>query len=192
MATRLAEMLGKQCRRLILNIPPRHLKSILGSVAYPAWCLGHDPTARFICVSYAQELSEKHARDCREVMLSDWYQELLPDTCLVSLRPSLGLVLPLSHRMWPCGRVPGKRGSGAVVAQAAIRRGQRGAKLQPGNSRQTTSAPAAERRRQRPFTRLRSGHEARPILPFCGAWIAPSTRIRAPGRSMTPRLMRGT
>lgn len=63
-------------RRLILNVPPRSLKSICGSVAFAAWSLGKDPSARLMCVSYAQDLSDKHARDCRAVMSSSWYQDL--------------------------------------------------------------------------------------------------------------------
>src|SRR5271163_4046562 len=43
--------------RLIINLPPRHLKSIWASVAFPAWVLGHDPAAQIICVSYAQDLT---------------------------------------------------------------------------------------------------------------------------------------
>jgi hypothetical protein len=56
--------------RLILCVPPRSLKSHCASVALPAWWLGHDPTAQLLCVSYAQELTDKHARDCRSVMTS--------------------------------------------------------------------------------------------------------------------------
>jgi hypothetical protein len=40
-------------RRLIINLPPRHLNSLMASVAFPAWCLGHDPSAQILCVSYA-------------------------------------------------------------------------------------------------------------------------------------------
>src|SRR6185437_15327826 len=62
-------------RRLIITVPPRSLKSICASVAFPAWLLAMDPTAKIMCVSYAQDLSDKHARDCRTVMMSNWYQE---------------------------------------------------------------------------------------------------------------------
>jgi predicted phage terminase large subunit-like protein len=65
-------------RRLIINIPPRHLKSLCASIALPAWLLGHDPAAQIICVSYGQELSDKLARDCRTIMMSAWYQALFP------------------------------------------------------------------------------------------------------------------
>ena len=46
-----------EVRRLIVNVPPRSLKSITASVAFPAWVLGHDPTKRLLCVSYAEELA---------------------------------------------------------------------------------------------------------------------------------------
>jgi predicted phage terminase large subunit-like protein len=65
-------------RRLIVAVPPRYLKSILASVAFPAWCLGHDPASHIICASYGQDLADKLARDCRNVMLSAWYQRLFP------------------------------------------------------------------------------------------------------------------
>lgn len=68
--------------RLILCVPPRSLKSHCASVALPAWWLGHDPTAQLLCVSYAQELADKHARDCRSVMTSPWYDALFPRTRL--------------------------------------------------------------------------------------------------------------
>jgi predicted phage terminase large subunit-like protein len=61
-------------RRLIINVPPRSLKSLCASVALPAWLLGHNPATPIMCVSYAQDLSDKLARDCRSVMMSSWYQ----------------------------------------------------------------------------------------------------------------------
>lgn len=62
-------------RRLIINVPPRHLKSLCASIALPAWFLGHDPAAQILCISYAQDLAEKLARDCRSVMSSEWYRK---------------------------------------------------------------------------------------------------------------------
>jgi predicted phage terminase large subunit-like protein len=63
-------------RRLIINLPPRHLKSLLASIAFPAWCLGHDPSAQILCVSYAQDLADKLARDCRSIMMTSWYRRI--------------------------------------------------------------------------------------------------------------------
>ena len=77
-AAKLAAVREGHIRRLIVSLPPRHLKSHLASIAFPAWCLGHDPSAQIICVSYAQDLADKLSRDCRRILASDWYQRLFP------------------------------------------------------------------------------------------------------------------
>jgi predicted phage terminase large subunit-like protein len=77
-AGKLAGVRAGRIKRLIISVPPRHLKSHLASVAFPAWCLGHDPSAQILCVSYAQDLADKLSRDCRRVIASDWYQQLFP------------------------------------------------------------------------------------------------------------------
>ena len=64
--------------RLIINIPPRNLKSICASVAMPAFLLGHNPTKKVICVSYSDDLAAKFSNDCRAVMRTDWYQQTFP------------------------------------------------------------------------------------------------------------------
>jgi predicted phage terminase large subunit-like protein len=69
-------------KRLIVTVPPRHLKSIIFSVALPAFRLGRDPTARIICVSYSNALAVKHANDFRAVLGSSWYQRAFPGTRL--------------------------------------------------------------------------------------------------------------
>ena len=50
----------------------------MASIAFPAWCLGHDPSAQILCVSYAQDLADKLARDCRSIMMSPWYRQIFP------------------------------------------------------------------------------------------------------------------
>src|SRR6266446_6192206 len=77
-AAKLAAVRAGKIRRLIINLPPRHLKSLLASIAFPAWCLGHDPSAQILCVSYAQDLADKLARDCRSIMMSHWYRRIFP------------------------------------------------------------------------------------------------------------------
>ena len=69
-----------EIRRLIVNVPPRSLKSLTISVAYPAWRLGHDPALRVVVASYAHELARRHSLDTRAVMKSDWYRSLFPAT----------------------------------------------------------------------------------------------------------------
>jgi len=83
-AHQLARCLRREVKRLIITLPPRNLKSICASVAFPAWALGHDPSLRFICASYSNELTAKHARDCRAVMESAWYRRSFPGTRLKS------------------------------------------------------------------------------------------------------------
>ena len=77
-AAKLAAVRQGKTRRLIINLPPRHLKSLLASVAFPAWCLGRDPSAQLLCVSYAQDLADKLARDCRSIMTSQCYKRIFP------------------------------------------------------------------------------------------------------------------
>src|SRR5258706_10507039 len=67
LAAKLEEVRRGTCKRLIINIPPRHLKSHTASIAFPAWLLGHDPAKQILCVSYARDLSEKLARDSRNL-----------------------------------------------------------------------------------------------------------------------------
>jgi hypothetical protein len=75
-AAKLAAVREGKIRRLIINLPPRHLKSLMASIAFAAWCLGHDPSAQILCASYAQDLADKLARDCRSVMMSAWYRRI--------------------------------------------------------------------------------------------------------------------
>lgn len=82
----LQQCLAGKIRRLIITLPPRSLKSVSASVAYPAYVLGHDPTRRIICASYSSELADKHARDCRAVMQSEWYRRIFPFTHLSAER----------------------------------------------------------------------------------------------------------
>lgn len=64
--------------RLIINMPPRHLKSIMVSVAFPAFLLGHNPGLKVFGISYGSELSAKHAADFRALVQSLWYRRLFP------------------------------------------------------------------------------------------------------------------
>jgi predicted phage terminase large subunit-like protein len=73
-----------QLRRLIINIPPRSLKSVTVSVAWPAWLLGHDARSRIVCASYSGRLALKHSLDCRLAMQSPWYRAAFPHTLIAS------------------------------------------------------------------------------------------------------------
>src|SRR6516165_4002478 len=64
--------------RLIINLPPRYLKSITVSVAFAAYLLGLEPQRRIVAISYGDELSAKHASDFRSVVNSPWYGRAFP------------------------------------------------------------------------------------------------------------------
>ncbi len=69
-----------EIRRLIINMPPRSLKSIAASAAAPVFVLGHDPSRRIICVSYSGDLAKKHSNGFRAVLESPWYRSAFPST----------------------------------------------------------------------------------------------------------------
>src|SRR5690348_16171534 len=78
LASELADIANGKTRRLIINLPPRSLKSIAASVALVAWYLGHNPSAEVICASYGSDLAKKFAFDCRKIMTSAWYEAIFP------------------------------------------------------------------------------------------------------------------
>jgi predicted phage terminase large subunit-like protein len=92
----LTRVLNGEIKRLIITVPPRSLKSICTSVAFPAFVLGHDPTRRIICVSYAEGLARKHANDCRAIMRSALYNRLFPET-RISLAKDTELEFATTH-----------------------------------------------------------------------------------------------
>lgn len=63
-----------EINRLIINMPPRNLKSLTVSVAFPAYLLGLEPWHRIFAISYAGELSDKHASDFRSIVEATWYR----------------------------------------------------------------------------------------------------------------------
>lgn len=76
--------LGLQGRmpRLIINLPPRHLKSFIASVAWPAFILGIDPSAKIICISYSDDLAKALSRDFKRIVESEWYRRVFPNVRL--------------------------------------------------------------------------------------------------------------
>ncbi len=102
----------EQCRRgqitrLIITVPPRHLKSLCVSVAYPAFLLGHDPTRRIIAASYSSELSENLNQLFRVVMQSREYRQSEEDSLYgrtLSLRELRPWHKPLQEHSLPALR----------------------------------------------------------------------------------------
>jgi predicted phage terminase large subunit-like protein len=78
LAYHLEEVAAGRCRRLLITLPPRSLKSLYASIAFPAWLLGRDPHRRIVCVSYAADLAVAHANSFRSLVNAPWYRALFP------------------------------------------------------------------------------------------------------------------
>lgn len=71
---------------LLLNFPPRHMKSIMVGVGWPAWTWQGSrkdgpymgPQVRFLAASYAQTLSVRDSVKCRRLIESEWYRQQFP------------------------------------------------------------------------------------------------------------------
>jgi predicted phage terminase large subunit-like protein len=63
-----------QITDLVVNIPPRNAKSLLGSVLLPTWAWTQWPWLKWLFVSYAANLSTKHSLDRRRIIESPWYE----------------------------------------------------------------------------------------------------------------------
>jgi len=64
--------------RLLINVPPRHMKTITVSVMWPAWWWTFAPQTRFLTASYGANLAERDAVRSRDLLRSRWYRERWP------------------------------------------------------------------------------------------------------------------
>jgi phage terminase large subunit-like protein len=62
-------------RRLIINVPPGHMKSLITSVFWPAWMWLREPGTRILCASYGLDLAIRDATKTKDLVLDDWYRE---------------------------------------------------------------------------------------------------------------------
>ena len=68
-----------ECKRLIINMPPRHTKSEFASYLLPAWFLGKYPHKKVIQTSHTAELAVGFGRKVRNLVDSEVYKEIFPD-----------------------------------------------------------------------------------------------------------------
>lgn len=68
--------------RLLINQPPRSMKSFITSVAFPAWLLGRNPAMRIIVVSYSQDLAGDLHRQFRMIVDAPWYRRAFPELAI--------------------------------------------------------------------------------------------------------------
>lgn len=69
-------------RRLVINLPPGFMKSMLVSIMFVAWRLGVDPSWKVVCISYGDDLAHKHSAATRMLMQSPIYRAIFPQTVL--------------------------------------------------------------------------------------------------------------
>jgi predicted phage terminase large subunit-like protein len=79
LARALEKVATGEIKRLLIAIPPRHGKSMLASVAFPAWMLGRHPNHKIICATYGDVLTKDFSTRFRDIMLSPAYQGLFPE-----------------------------------------------------------------------------------------------------------------
>lgn len=70
------------CKRLIINMPPRHTKSEFASYLLPAWFLGKFPHKKVIQTSHTAELAVGFGRKVRNLVDTEVYHEIFPDLSL--------------------------------------------------------------------------------------------------------------
>ena len=73
---RLTRVATGEIKRLVVNLPPRTLKSQICSIAFPAWLLARDASLQIMGVSYEEGLALTLARKSREIMRSKFYQAI--------------------------------------------------------------------------------------------------------------------
>ena len=83
-----ADLTGKD--RLCVNMPPRHGKSQLISIYFPAWYLGRNPDKKVLMVSHTTDLAVDFGRKVRNLIGTPEYQSIFPDVKLASDSKSAG------------------------------------------------------------------------------------------------------
>jgi len=76
--------------RVCVNMPPRHGKSQLVSIFFPAWVLGRDPTKKVMMVSHTTDLAVDFGRKVRNLIATDAYKDVFPVTELAKDSKSAG------------------------------------------------------------------------------------------------------
>lgn len=78
--THLEAVTNGDIKRLLMNVPPGTMKSLLTGVIWPAWEWGPvgKPGNRFLGTAHKQDLAVRDAMKCRRLITSSWYQSLWP------------------------------------------------------------------------------------------------------------------
>ena len=72
----ITKFIDGKTKRLLINLPPQHLKTFVGSICLPAYLLGKNPRLRIILTAYNDTLAEDLCEKIREMMKSAWYKQV--------------------------------------------------------------------------------------------------------------------
>lgn len=110
------ELVGIQS--LIINEPPRCSKSLFSSVLFPAWVWVKWPGARFLNITYADDLAERDALKCRNLVQSSWYRENWPGREIREVDEYTGRKLKTATKRYDIGSQGGYRVSTTILGMA--------------------------------------------------------------------------
>ena len=71
----ISRLIDRDINRLLINLPPQHLKSFVGTICLAAYLLGRDPRLRILLIAYNDTFAEALCGKIRDIMQSPWYQQ---------------------------------------------------------------------------------------------------------------------
>src|SRR5215510_15672513 len=72
LSSHLMDFADGKTKRLLINLPPRHLKTQLCTVCFAAWVLAHKPETKIMLITSGQDLATDIAHSIRDIMQADW------------------------------------------------------------------------------------------------------------------------
>lgn len=82
LAETLARVATGESKRVVVNLPPRHFKTFMGTICLTAWILAHNSSSKILIVTYGQDLADKIAYAVRAILQADWFRTLFKGTRL--------------------------------------------------------------------------------------------------------------
>ena len=89
-ADKLTRVAKGECKRLIVNMPPRHTKSEFASIYFPSWMMGLKPDLKIMQTTHTADLSINFGRKVRNLMDTEEYQSIFPEASLAADSKSAG------------------------------------------------------------------------------------------------------
>jgi hypothetical protein len=71
---KISRLIDGEFNRLLVNLPPQHLKSFVGTICLAAYLLGKNPRLRIVLVAYNDPFAAELCERIRDLMSSDWYK----------------------------------------------------------------------------------------------------------------------